>query len=1741
MITLPEYEIIQQTQSDKDFIRYSGRHTVSSQTVVFNFFPLSPAMMAESSGVAGDYESLTGFKSTHVIPVHAVEKITDGPETGILLVMASSKGISLAEYFMQNKLSLSDYLDIAIQLATAVNDMHQAGFIHKGLTLSGIEIDAAGKKVRIKDFAPPALMGPPSSLYYDQYMDGSGIPERNLPYISPEQTGRMNRRIGFRTDFYSLGIILYELLTGAPPFSNGGPEKIIYEHVAHTPSSPAEIRPEIPAPISDIIMKLLAKDPEYRYQSAYGLREDLILCHKMLFSDGYIEPSFSTGTKDAPEVLILSDEIFGRGTAINLMEIEFQRIRREDIALMLISGEAGMGKTRLLKTFETYVTNAGGYFLKGRCAQLNQKIPYSAIIQAFSGMIRHILTKSPDEVEAWRRDLVRALGANARIIVNVIPELEYIIGKQDEPAVLSPADARKRFNITFEKFLRVFAAEDHPLVIFIDNMQWADSATLNRMEAFFTESAARHILLIGAYRHNEVSPTHPLQQTIEAIGRKNVRMIDITLDPLTVFDIEQLITASLQRTTPDTKALSKLVHQNTGGNPYFVRVFLALLYAEGLLFYDFTCGAWQWNIEKIRARAIASNIVDFMDEKIGRLPETTQEVLKIAACIGDQFNLELLSKMTGKDVVTVAFDLWYAVEAGLITVLGDTDRPLRELLIRNLPPRAVEGTDRRMDGKNIRLTFQGDKVRQTVYAMLSEDRKSALHLQIGRLLLGTIENEQLSNHIFQVVNHLNHGMEMIDEQERIKLAELNLMAGQKAVDSQAYTQAQEYFKTGNGLLPESAWQEHYSLIFALTKGQMRCEYVNQLFDQAEKRFQVLTDRAKTPVDCAEIYMLKMIMLASLAKHEEALKIGFAGLRLLGVNLSDAAGRFSVVKSMVRTKFKLYKHGIDDLLHLPQISDRRLLLTMNLLINLCFSAFLCSPYVAIVSSLKVVDLSLKFGNSKASPFGYMIYGASLCAVFRSYEAGRRFGDMAIAANESFGSPALIPKMLLFYASGISIWTEHIHKGLEAHRKGVKTALETGDTNYAVYHIQSVLIFLIASGTPIDIVVEECEKYFQFIKKYNDIGALNYLRSVRYYTLRLRGEPADSGTATDNSFDEGRHIENMEKDGIQIILLRHFLLKLRLLYIMGDIKGALDAAEAGLKMLYYHLGTIIVPEFLFYHALALAASYPQTKAGKRPITKRKIKRYRDKLCTLAGQCPDNFEHKYFLLSAEYERISGRDIAAIGLYHKAARSARENGFIQHHALANELASKLYHVWQFDEIARVCLTIARDVYRKWGAHAKVAALENTFPEIPAGKLPDKTLPAFDQMDFSAIISALQTISTEIVLSDLLKSLMNIMLENAGATKTQFYTIKDDQLYLEAEHTINAQEPLVSDSILAESRTELFSPVLNYVRRTGKPMVLDDAAKQTDFAAHPYMKKYQPRSVLCLPVHRQKQLLAMFYLENRLAPAVFTPARIEVLQLLASQAAISLENARLFENVIHKEKALRKVTQHREDESLRYQAQLRSLSSQLSLTEERERRRIASELHDRIGHALTNASMRLSHLRNQIPSSEEKNRIVDDVYDLIEQSIQDTQSLTFELSPPILYDLGLEAALDWLAEQTQLQYGITVNCIDDITPKPIDESLRVLLFQATRELLFNVVKHAQATQVSIFISRQGEDVSVVIEDNGIGFEAAKFKPSCQKKGGFGLFSIQERLAHQGGRLEIDSEPGKGTRFTMISPMKSME
>ncbi len=1739
MFNLKNYEILLELPPKNGVKIYSARHIQSATKVKIHFLPVKKQAKDLYEDIYQYFLPLKKLSSHHIVRVYAIEKISKASTSGIAFTLEDFAGISLKKYLETNgPLNSDQFIPIAVQIVTAINDLHKVGLPHNGLMSSNIAIDPAKSHICIHEFAFGMYAILSSAALISEHSGQVTIADEHLPYISPEQTGRMNCEIDHRTDFYSLGILFYELITGAPPFTGRTPMELIHAHMAKNPELPKKIQKKIGAPLSNIILKLLSKSPDQRYQSAYGIKSDLLYCLEQRHASTPLPP-FQIGQHDVSEQFRFPEKIYGRKIETAMLIDEFNRVKENNIGISMIAGYSGIGKSRIVEEIQKYVVKKGGYFISGQYEQLQQDIPYSGLIQAFQEIIKQILIKPVNQIDAWRYKLIDALGSNARIIVDVLPEIEFIIGKHPPVTELSPKDARNRFHMVFEKFLQVLASKEHPLTLFIDNMQWADAAGLELMASFFTGTRTRNFYFIGAYRNTKISSTHPLLDSIEWIKHKGTPVQTIILKPINEIDICHLLSDTLQASINQVKLLAQVILDKTRGNPFFIKQFLETMNKEGFFAYDYENGHWQWDIEQITAQSITDNVVDFIAAKVSKLDNSSRHTLQLASCIGDSFSLPLLSKAAAKSSRTLVSDLHEAIALGLIMPKGDAYRRMEKSVTKSQAPKSLK-TDNPTTPLNpsgdITFEFLHDKVRQAIYAQIADVKKNKIHLQIGKLILENTDPKDLPSRIFPIVHHFNQGKNQLAENADVQqLAQLNLMAGKRAKDAAAYGQALSYLKTGEKFLTDNAWIENYTLIFDIKKHRMECEYLLHNFDNAEKLFQILLERADSDEDKAAMYNQKMIMLASLAKHEDALKIGATGLRLLGVRLPKRAGKLDVLNSLLTLKIRLHHTEIDALLELPEISDPRLLLTLKMMMNLSLSAYFCQPYLASYMALHIFKITLKHGNSNVSPFAYVVYGAALCAIFKGYDAGYQFGELAMKAKNKFGSTQMTAKVLLYFANGITLWTRHIHHVIALNREGVKSARETGDLNYTVYHIQSLIFSMFAGGTTLDEIFDECNRFYEFVEKSHDIGALNYLISVIQFIRCVQGKTVHIHRLDDEHFSETQHIKNMQSDDIKIILCRHHLIKLRLLYIMEDYKEALKEAKNCAAFRHYHIGTIIIPEYYIYHCLVLAALYPSASILKQSLYRRQIIIFRNRLKRLSYQCPENFEDKYLLIEAEHARITGQDRQAITFYHRAIAAANANGFTQIHAIANEAAAKFYISRGFDDIAKIFMDKARQSYHYWGAKTKVDLLEKNFASLLTVSPQAQPFPGDQHLDYNAIVNALQAISTEIVLEDLLKSLMKIVLENAGARKVQFLTIKGDQMYLEAQNNIDYEETMVYKSLPANSRLELFNPVLNYVKSTQTYMVLDDAGSEGDFTRHPYTLKFQPKSVLCLPVIRHSQMVALLYLENNITPAVFTPERIKVLSLLASQAAISLENSRLYESVIQNEKELREIAEKREEESLRYQAQLRSLSSELSLTEERERRRIASDLHDRIGHALANASMRLRQLKGAVLTSLASKHI-DEIHSLIDQSIADTQTLTFELSPPILYDLGLEAALDWLTEQTQKQHDIKVEFIDDDTHKTIDESLRILLFQATRELLHNVVKHARATQISVSIVKEDDFVRIVIFDNGVGFEATK-KEKDVKKGGFGIFSIQERLKHQGGRMEIKSDPNLGSSVTLISPM----
>lgn len=1628
------------------------------------------------------------------------------------------------------RLPISDFLHIANQLATAVKSIHQLAIPIKVLSPSMIFYHPASRSLRLD--ASSILFNnlyPDNDIHLDKHFETAATCS-GLSYISPEQTGRLNCPVDYRTDFYSLGIIFYELLTGKLPFDSENPSEIIHSHLARHPVPPSRIWVDIPGTLSNITMKLMEKIPDDRYQSTYGILADIHQCRLQYQNSGSIS-SFALGSEDLPEQIHISQKLFGRENEFSQMVEIFERIRNGSAELLLISGSPGIGKSRLVHEMDKQIAEATGYFGIGKYDPFQKNFPYSAIIQAFQEVIRQILTESANRVQSWEIKLREALGSHGQIMINVIPEIELIIGPQPPAPEMSPPDAQTRFHQMFERFIQTFAQKEHPLVIFLDDIHWIDSASLKLIERLLSTSAIHHCFFIGAFRNNELAKNKNLSLAFLSILKNNFPVTLMNLEGIEEEHVRQIIIASLSKNVEKINSLAAIINQKTGGNPFFIGQFIQALSSKKLLCLDYTSGIWRWDEYAIQSENITDNVIDIMLDEIQKLPIGTQEMMKLAACIGNRFDFQILAAVSEIHIVETASLLSESVKAGFILAKGESNRFLNEIMTSRKPVAGQPDPSGSHPENSFFFEFLHDRVRQAVYSLVPIEQRKTVHFHIGRLMLNHMKKENFQYNIFNLVNQLNYGVDMIPTtHHQIELAELNLTAGRKAKESTAYPLALSYLITGVSLLPKKSWIDHYQLSLDLLFEKMECEYLNQDFEAADNSFMTITERAHSSLDKAYAFNIKMIMFAGQARHQEAVQIGLNGLRSIGVNISEPGGMASVLLPLFMARIKMQWRRISKLVDLPEATDPRQKLIMTLLMNISFSAYLCNPYLIVIVALQIIERSIKYGNTHASSIGYMIYGAILCAIFKQYERGNRFGNLGLQIQKKYGRAETNSKIFLYYGMGICPWQHPIHTAIKSNRKGLSSALETGDCNWAVYHIQSILIFLFAQGKPLAEIYSECESYYDYVSSTKDSAALNYLISLKQVIQCLKGHTQNEFSLDDQDFSEENHVRQIIGENIHIILLRHYLLKMRLLYIMGDLDEALRLAMLCEGLLQYHLGTIIITEYYFFHSLILLAKNHHGTLLQKLKTWQLLKRNEKVITGMARACPDNFEHKLFLIKAETARVQGKITTASGFFQQAIHSARKHGFVHMEAIANELAAKLYLSQGLEKVGKTFLAEAIDAYRRWGADAKIKMLYRQYPALMAQiNEPSVHLPTPHRIDYTDVVHSLQAISTEIVLDSLLQKLMQIVIRNAGARKGFFLLKTSNQLEIKAVGHIGNPIRVTLQSSPVENRTDMLLSAINYVKRTGKILVMDDAARQGDFPTDPYMIQTRPKSVLCLPILRQSELIAILYLENDIAAGAFTPDRIEVLQLIASQAAISFENAKLYDHVIQKERDLRIVSE-----------KLRSLSSELLLTEERERRRIAVDLHDRIGHALANVRIQLGLLQ-EAGGDKSAEKILQTIHDQIDQSITDTQSLTFELSPPVLYDLGLEAAIEWLVYQMNEQHDIQIDFSDDHKPKPLGEDVRILIFQAARELLFNIVKHAQAHHAWVSIQAGPENLHVAIEDDGIGFEMTKAGHMTRKGGGFGLFSIQERMKYQGGVLDISSKPGHGTRITMTLPMKSKD
>ncbi|MFB2972176.1 AAA family ATPase [Aerosakkonema sp. BLCC-F183] len=1500
---LAGYQIAEQLYAGARTVVYRGIRTSNQQPVAIKLLRNEYPNFNELVQFRNQYTIAKNLDFPSIIKPFSLEVYRNG----YALVMEDFGGISLSDYLklitneskIYKPLNLSEFLQIAIQLTDTLHYLYQNRVIHKDIKPANILINPDRQQIKLIDFSISSLL--PRET---QEIQNANALEGTLSYLSPEQTGRMNRGIDYRSDFYSLGITFYELLTGNLPFISEDPMELVHFHLATAPIPIHQINPEIPLVLSEIVSKLMAKNAEERYQSALGIKHDLEKCLTQWQANGQIE-YFELGKRDICDRFTIPEKLYGRETEVDRLLNAFEIVSNGVTEMMLVAGFSGIGKTAVVNEVHKPIVRQRGYFIKGKYDQFQRNIPFSAFVQAFRDLMAQLLSESEAQLQIWKTEIFAAVGDNGQVLIDVIPELENIIGKQPPATELSGTAAQNRFNLLLQKFIQIFTTKEHPLVMFLDDLQWADSASLNLLKLLMEDTG--YLLILGAYRDNEVSPVHPFILTVDELVKTGVTVNTITLSPLSRSDLNRLVADTLNCELSIAQPLTKLVYQKTQGNPFFATQFLKALHDDKLISFNWDIQHWQCDIARVEALAITDDVVEFMALQLQKLPKETQDILKLAACIGTQFDLNTLGIVSEKSSGMTATALWKALQEGLVI---PTTR-IYKFFTQSDSNEVLKAT------ANPTYRFLHDRVQQAAYSLIPDEQKKQTHYHIGQLLQQRLSEIEKEEKLFDIVGHLNLAIELITHpNEREELARINLAAGQKARNSTAYSAARNFVQTGLELLTDNCWQSQYELTLNLYVAGAETAYLNADFEEMEAMVARVLEFAQTTLDKVKIYQIKISGLAAQSQILESIAVGRIALAQLGIELPAEADQNFNDRLLQNLSDRIPNEQISELMNLPLMSKRETIAAMQLLAMLFLPIFFGNFALLPVLTSNMVSLSLQFGNAPASIIGYASYGMLLCASFGEVERGYAFSCLALSLLDRLNGREFKSLTLLLCSFLIDHRQVALRNTITMMKEGYLVGMETGDFFSAGHNADNYLDSSLFAGVCLEDWESEVENYCVVLSQMKQDSSLVFVKMKQQMVHNLRNAIAQpdllQGTAYDEMVMIPQHHQNSELSALAAV----YIGKLMLAYFFCNYTNALDYIAQANHFLATVAGATYTAIFRFYAGLTeLALCSTQSEIEQANALDR-VKIHQDTLIEWARHAPMNHQHRVDLLEAEKCRIFGQKSAAIELYEKAIAAAKENQYTHEEALANELAAKFYLSWGKEKVAPGYMQEAYYCYARWGAKTKIAHLEQNYPQLLAAILQQnklanesgttiatlsiRSLTATSsgqnlRLDFSTVIKAAQAISQEIELEKLLATLMQISLTNAGA-ETGVLAIEKDAEWLvvikaDRNQTENCQVPLVKSEELPQN-------LIYSVIRNQTTAVFDDLSAEAQFAGDRYIIAHQPKSALCIPITKQGKLIAILYLENNLTVGAFTSDRVEILQVLTSQAAISIENARLYRQV---------------------------------------------------------------------------------------------------------------------------------------------------------------------------------------------------------------------------------------------------
>ncbi|SEU24464.1 trifunctional serine/threonine-protein kinase/ATP-binding protein/sensor histidine kinase [Stigmatella erecta] len=1463
----------------------------------------------------------------------ACERIRERP----VLLLEKIHGETLSES-MGQPLEVSQCLSVAISLASTLAEIHCRQVIHKDIKPSNIILEPSGS-TRLIDFGA-------ATLQKVEHLDAAAphLIEGTLAYMSPEQTGRMNRVVDYRTDFYSLGVTLYELLTGQRPFQGRDALEWFHAHMAQDPRPPHALNPLVPPALSAIVAKLLAKVAEERYQSAEGLKADLEQCREALRQES--PEGFTPGTHDAPRQFQLPQRLYGREAQVATLVQGFERvIATGKPELFLVSGYSGIGKSSVVNELHRPVVQRRGFFLRGKFDQFQRDIPYQTLGQTIRGLLQQLLAGTDEELAAWRTQLTQAWEGQGQVLVDLVPQLEVLVGKQPPVQELPPAEAQYRFHRVVLRSLQVLATAERPLVMFLDDLQWADLASLQLIQQLLSQPEVPPVQWIGAYRDNEVSPAHPLAPVLEEVRKAGARITRLELAPLSLKQVEQLAADALPGAGEALSVpLAAMVHEKTGGNPFFLLQWMVTLNQDGLLVRE-PGGGWRWDAAGTQAKGYADNVVGFMVDRLRQLPGGTQHLLRLAACVGNVFSLQMLRALTGLEEVG-------SMEQGLEPALQEG------LLARSGPEQ---------------YRFLHDRIQQAAHALMSEEERKSAHLRIGRLLLSSLTPEEVTEQLFDVVSQLNAGAELLDgPEERHRAARLNAEAGRKAAAAVAPGPAITYFSAAFALLPGDPWQTDYELAFRVRAAQTKCELQRGNAAGARPLAEVLRAQARNTADATQASCLKSSCCLHVGDLQESLACMLECLEKLGMPLSPAPSPEELVAAHDEVWRLVGERPIESFMDLPPASSPDMKLVLTALSALFEPAYYGNPQLLGVVMSRMAALTLRHGFTEMSLMGLGWFGLLTGFMFKRYTEGTALGRLAHGLVERHGLAACRAQVLMSLQT-LSYWTQPYAEVQPMALRGMNHALQVGDFHSASFFFISNLTLRFAQGHHLEDVSLEAASRNEFMARVAPQDAQDMLRIYQRYIQQMRGRSSSFGSLSGDGFDEQAFEAQLTPARTATLKCCYWFIKLQSRFTCGAMEDAREAAAQASRWLGGMVGSIALREYHLFSGLSLAAGFEEAPPERRRELREAIQGHQRQLAEWAGPCAENFRAVERILAGELARIDGKGEEAACAYEEAILAARESASPHWVGLANELAANFWRTRKAPTVSLAFAREARVAYRQWGATGKVQQLDAQWPligeAVPADSSTSSSSTESAQIDAITVVKTQQAISSEIVLERLVTTLLQAAVENAGAQRGALLLPDGDTLSVAATSRVSLGGSAVPPE---EDPTQALPwTVLSYVRRTQEPVLIGDASKPHPFASDAYLARSKARSVLCLPLMRQERFSGVLYLENNLATNAFSPSRLTLLRHIVSQAAISIENARLYADVERARAELREANdalelrvEERTHELKQAQARLVDTAREVGMAE------VASNVLHNVGNVLTSAVINLEMMQHAVGSS---------------------------------------------------------------------------------------------------------------------------------------------------------------------------